>query len=508
MNIREFFTKKRIIWTVVILLVVVPIAYRIIKGKDNSANIVTEVVKKQDIKRTVLATGQVVSSTDLELSFKSSGVVQRVNVKEGDKVKAGDILATLDQKDQIASLTSARGALASANANYQRVISGASNEEVAVAQVTLDNAKSVLQNTKKQQQVLVDNAYKALLNASLSPVAGSGNSGSVTATVSGTFNGTEQGIYKITIYSTGSGLRFQLNGLENGDGIIDGTPQPMGTKGLYIQFSSTSVPTNNTWTIQVPNTQSSSYVTYYNAYQSALETQRTQVSAAENSVAAAQAALDLKKAQARPADVEAAQAQILSASGQVQSAASNLENTIIRAPADGTITLVDSKVGELASALKTVLVLQDIGNLHVEANVSEANIADLKTGQVVDITFDALGSDRHFTGTVQTVNPASTVISGVVNYKVVATVDSISEVKPGMTANLSVLIDEKKSVIATALRAVIIKDGKKYIRVIDDTKKKTYHEIEIKTGLEADSGLVEVTQGLSEGVEVVTFIKK
>jgi len=508
MNIRGFFTKKRIIWTVLVLVIAVPITYKIIKGSDNSANTVTETVKKQDIERTVLATGQVVSSTDLELSFKSSGVVQRVNVKEGDKVKSGDILTTLDQKDQLASLTSARGSLASANANYQKVISGASSEEVTVAQVTLSNAKNVLENTKKQQQVLVDNSYKALLNGSLSAIASSANSGSVAATVSGTYNGTEQGVYKISIYATGNGLRFQVNGLESGDGIVDSSPQPIGTRGLYILFSSNSVPTNNIWTITIPNTQSPNYITYYNSYQSSIETQRSQVSSAENSVAAAQAALDLRKAQARPADVQAAQAQILSASGQVQSAVSSLENTIIRSPANGTITQVDVKVGELASALKPLMVLQDVGNLHVEANVSEANIADLKTGQVVDITFDALGSDRHFTGVVQTVNPASTVISGVVNYKVVATIDAIQEVKPGMTANMSVLIDKKPSVLAVALRAVIVRDGKKFIRVIDDTKKKTYHEVEIKTGLEADRGLVEIISGVSEGTEVVTFIKK
>ena len=142
MNIKGFFTKKKIIWTVVILLVVLPIAYSIFKPKDNSANILTDTVKKQNIKYTVLATGQVVSETDLNLSFKTSGIVQSVRVKEGDKVKAGQVLASLDQKDQLANLTSARGALASAQANYNKVLSGASSEEVTVSQVTLDNAEA------------------------------------------------------------------------------------------------------------------------------------------------------------------------------------------------------------------------------------------------------------------------------------------------------------------------------------------------------------------------------
>src|SRR6185369_13974825 len=131
MNIRGFFTKKKIIWTIVALLVLA-IGYNIFKPKNNAANIQTDTAKKQDIKATVLATGEVVSSTDLDLSFKGSGVVQRVNVTEGQKVKSGDILATLAQNDQAASLTSARGALAQAQANYEKVISGASSEDVAV----------------------------------------------------------------------------------------------------------------------------------------------------------------------------------------------------------------------------------------------------------------------------------------------------------------------------------------------------------------------------------------
>lgn len=505
---KRFFTKKKIIWTIIILLAGGGIGYRVFKGKDPAAGILTETVKKRDIKQTVLATGQVVSQTDLSLSFKASGNVAQVNVREGDKVKSGQLLAALNQNDQLAGLTSAKGALASAQANYNRVISGASNEEVVVYQVALDNAKSALTSTIGQQQVLVDNAYKALLNTGLAAIAGSGNVGAVTATVTGTYTGKDQGIYKITITTTGSGLRFQVNGLETGDGVVDITPQPIGAKGLYIQFSSASVPANNVWTVSVPNNQSSTYITYYNSYQAAIETQKSAVAAAQNAVASAQANLELKKAQARPAEVQAAQAQILSAQGQVQAAQAALENTIIRAPASGTITSVDIKPGELASALKQVIVLQDVENLHVEASISEANISSIKADQDVDITFDALGVDRHFKAKVQTVNPASTLVSGVVNYKVTASLDNLPEFKPGMTANMTILVDQKDNVLAVPSRAIISKDGNKFVRVIDNTKKKTYHEVQVKTGLEGDGGLIEITDGLNEGQEVVTFIKQ
>jgi len=505
---KKFLTKKKIIWTVLILLAVGGIGYQVFKSKNPAESIVVESVKKQDIKQTVLATGQVVSGTDLSLSFKAGGVVQRVSVREGDKVKMGAVLAYLSQSDQLASLTSARGSMAQAQANYAKVLAGASNEDVAVTQVTLDNAKISLQNIKLQQRVLVENAYSALLNTGLEAIPGTGNTASVTATVTGTYTGKEQGMYKISVYSTGAGLRYQVSGLETGDGKVDTTPQPIGTKGLYIQFNSTSFSANNTWTVSIPNTQASSYISSYNAYQSALQTQSSSIASAENAVSSAQAALDLKKAQARPADVQAAQAQILSAQGQLLSAQAAFENTLIKAPANGTITSVDVKVGEQASGLKEVMILQDVGNLHVEANISEANIASLKTGQTVDLTFDALGPDRHFKGVVQTVNPASTVVSGVVNYKVVASMDSVTEVKPGMTANMSVLIDEKLAVLTVPQRSVINQNGRQYVRVIDDSKKKSYHQVEVTAGLEGDGGLVQIVSGLNEGQEIVTFIKQ
>jgi multidrug efflux pump subunit AcrA (membrane-fusion protein) len=77
-----------------------------------------------------------------------------------------------------------------------------------------------------------------------------------------------------------------------------------------------------------------------------------------------------------------------------------------------------------------------------------------------------------------------------------------------MTANISILVAQKDKVLAVPLRAVISKDGKKVVRVINDPKKKTFDEKEVTTGLEADGGLVEITSGLSENQEVVTLIKQ
>jgi HlyD family secretion protein len=517
---KSFFTKKKIAVLVLVLLVVGYFVFR--KGNVvDPASIQTEFVKKQDLKQTVLSTGQVTSETDLSLSFKTSGIVQKVNAKVGSTVKAGEVLATLDQKDVLAKLTQARGSLAQAKASYQKVLDGASGEEVAVSQravdaskVNLENAKNVLETTKSQQKVLVANAYSALLNTSVTAISKTSNISPAVPTISGTYLGAEQGSYVVTITSGGSSPSFSIEGLEIGGGPANtNTTSALGTKGLFIQFAS-PLYLSDSWTINIPNSKASTYVTNYNVYQSALETQKTAIANAQNAISSAQvaleqaeAALNLKKSQARSADIQVAEAGVLTAQGQVQAVEAEAENALLRAPSSGTITSVDIKVGELATALKQAMVLLDITNLHVESDISEANISSIKVGQTVNIDFDSLGSDRKFTAMVQKVDPASTLVSGVVKYKITVGLEKIDEIKPGMTANLNIITGEKKNVLVVPLRSIISRDGKKYIRIISDTKTKKYEEKEVVTGMEGDGGLVEIVSGLTEGQEVVVYIK-
>ena len=130
--------------------------------------------------------------------------------------------------------------------------------------------------------------------------------------------------------------------------------------------------------------------------------------------------------------------------------------------------------------MQAVITLQNVNALHTEANVSESNVASLKIGQSVDYTFDALGPDKHFTGKILTIDPASTVISGVVNYLVKADLPNIPEVKPGMTVNMTILVATRTNALAVSSSAIINQNGNQYIRVIDDKVTKTYHQVQVQ----------------------------
>ena len=518
---KEFFTKKRIIYIAIGLVVLALIGFFIARSGQGS-DALTQEVKAADLKKTVLATGQVISSTDIDLSFKTSGIVQAVNVKVGQAVEEGEILASLDAGEQAAQVTQARASLAQAQANYNKIVAGADTPEVNIAksavraaEITLQNAQASYNATVFQQNSLVTNARLIYFNSELEARRTEYVSDEVVATITGAYQGDVAGYYDFERIYSGSGFKVKYSGIETGIGTVNidrGIPVPLGTKGLFVTFSTDgSFSEQPKWRVEIPNTQASNYLANLNAYNAAQQARDVALITAQNNLNSAQSALDQANynleqtlAAARPEDVAVAKAQILSAKGQLESAAAALESTIIRAPANGTITAIEVDVGEAASPTKPSITLKDLENLYVEANIAEANIAEIKLDQEVRFTFDALGGDREFTGKVATIDPASTLVSGIVNYKIKASVGKIDEIKPGMTANLTVITNFKANVLAVPESAIIEKDGKKVVQVVTDSKSKNFAERLVTTGIRGDGGMIEITSGLEDGQVIIT----
>lgn len=523
LRIKYFFTKKRIIWTIVILLVAFLGWYFFIRKPVNKSIQTVNVVVK-DIKKTVLTTGQVVSATDLSLSFQSSGVVRRINVKEGDVVSQGAVLAVLDQSAQSAALETAKGSLTQAQANYNKIKAGATTQDVAVTQAAVDSAKVTLDNAK---QTLLNQLNKAYSDSYTQVVSATNSLYSNPQSnypqfgIAGTVQTNSQAISQANndrIDINNMFVDWQMKIASVNDSNIDSvTALSLANISKVSSYFSNIINILNTYT-QITSSGAQTTVTTYatavagakttiDAGYTTLSVDNQAVKSASYSLAQANASLQLKQTGARPEDISIAEAQVQSAQGQYNQALANFNNTMIVAPARGTITQVSVKLGEQATAMSPVIKLLDVGNLHTEAQVSEADIASVQVGQMIDNTFDALGPDKHFQSKVLTVNPASTLVSGVVNYKVTGSLENIPEVKPGMTSNMTILVASSTKVLVTPSSSIIYQNGKKFVRVVDDTKTKTFHQVEVVTGLEADGGDVEVLSGLTAGQEVVTFIK-
>ncbi|MCE9585340.1 efflux RND transporter periplasmic adaptor subunit [Candidatus Nomurabacteria bacterium] len=506
-NIKSFLFKKRNLYIAGFLVVAI-VGFFMFSG-DKSDNIQISQVKFSDLSKNIQATGQVISKTDLNLSFNKTGTVKSVKVNVGDIVKTGQILATLDQGQAGAVLTQAKGALLAAKAKYNKILQGASNEEIVLAEIALKNSQNDFENVKNAQNVLVSNAYQNLLNSNLQAYPTSSFTNAISPTISGTYILGKEGDIKISLYQSGNGGYFNTSGVFNTSGSISySSPQALGDSGLYIQFP-TNYSVQDSWVVSIPNKQASNYLTNYNAYQNALKTQTSALSSAQSLVDQKQAELNLKKANARQSDIDLANADILSAEGNLESAQSAYEDTIIRAPADGTITKIDIKYGEISQVGKAVISLQDISNLYIEALINEANIANLKIGQNVSITFDAFGKDKSFTGVVSQIDPSAETNNGVVNYKIKILINEKDEtIRPGMNANVNILAGEKNNVLAIPNVGIIQKDGKYFVDFITNIKSKKYIEREVQTGFIGDNNMIEIVSGLSENDQIALIQNK
>lgn len=499
-----FFTKNKIIWGAIILIITaIGIWVLFFNKSSNPAGIQTAIVSKQNLKETVLTTGQVVSGVDLDLSFQSNGVVKRLLVKEGDKIVSGQLLAALDSEVAQANLSTAQGTFLQAKANYEKLLAGASVEDIKIYEDAVDSAQLDLDSAYGNISNTLNDAYTKIYN-SLTTVTTIRNKYFIILDQAGSEVQSDQAV----ISSSVDLARLNLT-LENSETAISQMIIAL-NKTLNALKIVRNVCDQGIYYSNVSSTDKASLDTqigYINTGLTSATTARDGILNYKIELQKAQNQLVLKKAPARQADINAALAQVSSAQGQVDAAEVALNNLTLIAPDSGTITLVDTKIGEQVLAGSVIIELQNISDLHTEANVSEANIASLEMGQAVDYTFDALGPDEHFLGKILTINPASTVISGVVNYKVTGNLENISKVKPGMTVNMTVLVAEKRGSLAIPSTAIVNKNNGQYVKVIDDKKTSKYHEVQVQSGLQADGGLVEILSGLSEGEEIITYMK-
>lgn len=214
---------------------------------------------------------------------------------------------------------------------------------------------------------------------------------------------------------------------------------------------------------------------------------------------------------AQKASVGAQRASIAQARATYNTAMTNLGYTRIIAPVDGTIISRDIDVGQPVAASfqapELFKIAQDLTKMQIEVNVSEADIGKVKEGQDVEYTLDGY-PDSTFYGKVTQVRLDSTVTSNVVTYTVIVSVNNDElKLKPGMTANVSIITSRNKDVMCAptiALKYTPETDGQKYkqqgIWILDKGKPT---RIDIKQGASDDANVEIISQRVKIGDEVI-----
>jgi HlyD family secretion protein len=184
-----------------------------------------------------------------------------------------------------------------------------------------------------------------------------------------------------------------------------------------------------------------------------LETSEAAVAqaSAQRQQAMAQANQARAQAQSARSQLNQARAQVAQATASVQLASVNLDNTIIRAPIDGTIVSRNVDVGQtVAASLQAptlFLIANDLTRMQVLADIDEADVGQLAEGTPVTFTVDAYPSDT-FTGRVSQVRLSPQILQNVVTYTAVIDVENPDlKLKPGMTASITATVEEQKNAL-------------------------------------------------------------
>lgn len=217
------------------------------------------------------------------------------------------------------------------------------------------------------------------------------------------------------------------------------------------------------------------------------------------------------------AELDAAQARydrviatIFSAEAAIKAAEVQLENTIIRAPFDGTILTKNADVGEVvapfaagASSRVAVVTIADMTSLEVEADVSESNIEKITPNQPCEITLDAY-PDQRYRGYVNKIVPTADRSKATVMTKI-KFVDKDNRVLPEMSAKVNFLstpIADKAEAhpkLAITASAVTKRNGNNVVFLFTGDE---VSEVPVEIG-EKMGSMIEIKSGISAGDKVV-----
>lgn len=211
------------------------------------------------------------------------------------------------------------------------------------------------------------------------------------------------------------------------------------------------------------------------------------------------------------AQIGAARAKINQARASYKTAMTNLGYTKIIAPVDGTIISREIDLGQPVAASfqapELFTIAQDLTKMQIEVNVSEADIGKVKEGQQVTYTLDGY-PDRLFYGKVTQVRISPTTVSNVVTYSVIVGVDNKDlTLKPGMTANVSIITSKSENILcapSVALKYTPETDGKKYqsqgLWILANNKPQ---RIDIETGASDDTNIEVKSDKIKIGDKVI-----
>jgi len=197
---------------------------------------------------------------------------------------------------------------------------------------------------------------------------------------------------------------------------------------------------------------------------------------------------------------KAALAKLEKSKSDLASAEVDLSYAVIRSPIFGTVASVSTQEGETVAAsfaAPTFVTIIEDNALELVAMVDETDIANVRPREEVRFTVEALPSEE-MRALVQRIDPVATIISGVVNYPVTASIrNGRNLLKPDMTANISIKTEEHRALVVP--NAAVQRDGEERFVYVQAGEHGVKRRVICGTTI---SGFTEIKKGLEAGERV------
>lgn len=466
-------------------------------------------VKKTNLLHEISLTGKVKAAESVSLGFERIGRISFVSKSAGDKIFAGEIIASLDNSDLEAELVKAEAAIKSAESDLLETMSGARPEEVNVQKAKVESARQSLDAATRDLADKLGDYY--------------GKTDELIRNKIDRFFYDPKGTYsrlnfnmknyalanlietrkkdierKMLSWKSSSGgvLAEASAAIEALDAIRSLSDSLLIAFGEGIISAVNSQSTMTGWETDTASVRSSAST----AASSIVSSKEKYVSFA-NSLAVEEEQLSFLVSGATSYQIQSSSAKVESARASAKSLKAQIRKGMIISPIKGTIGKMDLKKGEIISAGSAAATVISDKKFQMDVYIPEVDISKVLVGYPANVTLDAYGGDLTFKASVIDIDPGETIIEGITTYKAVLEfISDDNRIRSGMTANIDIIGDGRHDVLAVPQRAVITDDGRKYLNVL---KGKNVAKVEVRLGFRGSNGYVEIMEGLNEGDRVV-----
>ncbi|MBI2055531.1 MAG: efflux RND transporter periplasmic adaptor subunit [Candidatus Sungbacteria bacterium] len=515
MRIQSVLKKHRAVSIAAAAVLAVALLYIFLLRKGNSSNEVIA-VRRGEITQEVSVTGKTKPAESVDLAFEKGGRIAWTGVKTGDKAFFGQTLVTLDLNEPNANLGQAEANLESEKAKLAELKRGTRPEEIVIQETKVENAGTALNDARRNMGDKIGDAYTKADDAVRTKADQLFSSPRGSNPQLNHLTGDSQ--LKLGLERDRPDLetllvnwRISLDGIADDGDLRVYTNEARNRLNQIQTFLDKLSLAVNSFSASASLSQATidNYKSDISTARANVNTALANLTAADEKLRTAQSNLNLaqnelalKKAGPTSEEIASQEAKVKQAEANVASAEAQLAKAILKAPISGTIARQDAKAGEIVAANAVLVSIISESNLGVEANIPEVDIGKIKAGNPVKINLDAFPGES-FSGKVVRVDPAETIVDGVVNFKVDILFEGVSSrLKSGLTANLTIETLKKSDVLILPQFAIIENDQGTFAKKQEEGK---VEEVPVKIGVRGQRGLVEILDGLEENDKVLNI---